>query len=335
MFNSALHTPNLSANLILIGHFDDTGCTIIFAGKTVRFINPDGINILTGGQSQGMYLLETVESHTAMITKSINKPTMLNIWHRRFGHAGISGLCELARKNLVDGLDIIKGEPLPGSCEDCIYGKHTTCPYDADVEAKHKVLRRVHVDIWGKAHVKSIRGAFYLMLFTDGGSSYRKKYYLSDKSGDTLIKCIKAYHVKSECQTGEKLKCFRFDQAFCTELIKEYCQENGIVIKGTTPYAHASNGVAEKSNRQLLREYDAHCQTATYLRVFGLTWRIIKLTPGTCYPHLDTQTVYQLKNGHGKDKMCHTFDCLYAQHMPKYRGKLIHQRSTVPQSNMS
>ena len=207
-FNSALHTPNLSANLISIGCFDDAGFTIIFSGKTVRFINPDGINILTGKRSQGMYLLETVEPHITMIAKSIDKPTMLNIWHRRFGHAGISGLRELARKNLVDGLEIIKGEPLPGSCEDCIYGKHTTCPYNVDVEAEHEVLRRVHVDIWGKARIKSIRGAFYLMLFTDGGSSYRKDYYLLDKSGNTLIKCIKVYHVKSKRQTGEKLKCF-------------------------------------------------------------------------------------------------------------------------------
>ena len=130
-----------------------------------------------------MYLLETVGSHIAIITKSIDKPTTLDMWHRRFGHAGISGLCELARNNLVDGLGIIKGEPLTGSCEDCIYGKHTTYPYDVNVEPKHEVLRRVHVDLWGKAHVKSIGGALYMMLFTDGRSLYQKDYYLSDKSG--------------------------------------------------------------------------------------------------------------------------------------------------------
>ena len=123
----------------------------------------------------------------------------------------------------MDGLDITKGGSLPGSCEDCIYGKHTTCPYDADVEVEHEVLRRVHIDLWGKAHVRSLGGAWYMMLLTDGRSSYRKDHYLSDKSGDTLLKCIKVYHVKSERQTGKKLKCFWFDQAFCTETIKDYC----------------------------------------------------------------------------------------------------------------
>ena len=109
-FNSALHTPNLLANLVSIGHFNDAGFTIIFGGKTVKFIDPNGTNILTGKWSQGMYLLEPVEPHVAMIAKSIDKPTTLDVWHRRFGHAGISGLRELARKKLVDGLDITKGE---------------------------------------------------------------------------------------------------------------------------------------------------------------------------------------------------------------------------------
>ena len=201
------------ANLISIGCFDDAGFTIIFGEKTVKFIDPNGTNILTNKSSQGMYLLETVGSHVAMIAKSIDKPMMLNVWHRQFGHAGISGLHELERKNLVDGLKIIRGEALPGSCEDCIHGKHTTHPYNVDVEAEHEVLRRVHVDLWGKACVKSLGGAWYMMLFTDGGSSNQKNCYLSDKSGNTLLRCIKAYHVESEHQTGKKLKCFQFDQA--------------------------------------------------------------------------------------------------------------------------
>ena len=47
-FNSALYIPNLLANLIFIGHFDDAGFTIIFGEKTVKFIDPNGMNILTG-----------------------------------------------------------------------------------------------------------------------------------------------------------------------------------------------------------------------------------------------------------------------------------------------
>ena len=66
MFNSALHMPNLLANLVSIGCFNDAGFTIIPGKKTVKFINPNGTNILTGKQSQGMYLLETVGSHVAM-----------------------------------------------------------------------------------------------------------------------------------------------------------------------------------------------------------------------------------------------------------------------------
>ena len=47
-FKLALHTHNLSANLVSIGCFDHAGFTIIFGGKTVKFINPNGTKILTG-----------------------------------------------------------------------------------------------------------------------------------------------------------------------------------------------------------------------------------------------------------------------------------------------
>ena len=40
---------------------------------------------------------------------------------------------------------------------------------------------------------------------------------------------------------------------FCTETIKDDCREHGIVMKATTPYAHASNGVVEQSNRTIIQ----------------------------------------------------------------------------------
>ena len=48
IFNSALHMPNLLVNFISIGCFDDGGFTIIFGEKTVKLIDPNGTNILTG-----------------------------------------------------------------------------------------------------------------------------------------------------------------------------------------------------------------------------------------------------------------------------------------------
>ncbi len=91
-------------------------------------------------------------------------------------------------------------------------------------------------------------------MLTDGGTARRKDYYLSEKSADAVLAVFKAYHVESECQTGKKLKSVRFDQGkeFVNAALRDYCQEHGIVIHTTTPYAHASNGVAERSNRTIL-----------------------------------------------------------------------------------
>ena len=52
-----------------------------------------------------------------------------------------------------------------------------------------------------------------MMLFTNGRSSYQKDYYLSDKSGNTLLKCIKVYHVKSE-PNWEEFEMFLIQSGF-------------------------------------------------------------------------------------------------------------------------
>jgi hypothetical protein len=190
----------------------------------------------------------------AMPAKSHEKPTSIDQWHRRFCHFGMRRIKEMSSKGMVDGLQILDGKDPVGMCEDCIYGKQTNRPYDEKVTPEGDVLERVHMDLWGPARVASAGGASYALIMTDGGSSYRKEYFLSEKSADATLKAIAEYKAEAELQTGKKIKCFRFDMGkeFLNRTTEAFCKANGIRIESPAPYAHSANGVPERTNRTML-----------------------------------------------------------------------------------
>jgi len=133
IFKSVIHTPDLSANLISISKFDDLGYFTTFGGGKVIFTDREKRIIMEGQHTSGMYLLDMGNplihvmdqgGPTAMSARSHEKPVGLDTWHRRLGHAGMSTIKEMLRKELVDRLTIEEDGNAPGKCEDCILGKH-------------------------------------------------------------------------------------------------------------------------------------------------------------------------------------------------------------------
>jgi hypothetical protein len=255
---NCLHTPDFAANLISISRFDDAGFEVVFGKGVCKMMNPSGEHFLSVNKEKGMYVFDEIRTrsapHTAMPAKSHEKPTSIDQWHRRFCHFGKRTIKEMASKNLVDGLQIVDGKESLGMCEDCIYGKQASRPYDERVVPEKEVLERVHVDLWGPARVQSSGGARYAMIFTDGGSSFRKEYFLAEKSGDAVLQALKHYKVEAELHTGKKMKRLRLDMAkeFLTHALTAFCKDHGIIIETPAPYAHSANGVPERTNRTVI-----------------------------------------------------------------------------------
>lgn len=145
VFRSVLHTPDLMANLISIGRFDDTGFFTMFGGGKVVFKDPSRKVVMEGTHTNGLYLLGALDPNagscvpTAMATKSLDIPVTLDTWHSHFGHAGVTGIWNLAKKGLVDGLNMKGNMEVEGLCEDCVYRKHTTQVYNGDIEPEKEV----------------------------------------------------------------------------------------------------------------------------------------------------------------------------------------------------
>jgi hypothetical protein len=257
IFNNALHTPDFAANLISISQFDQAGLTVTFGDGQAQFIDAQGDTLLCVRRDRGMYIFDEAPAQLdikAMPAKSHEKPTSIDQWHRRFCHFGTRTIKEMSSKGMVDGLQIRDGKEVIGMCEDCIYGKQTNRPYDEKVTPETEVLARVHMDLWGPARVTSVGGAAYALIMTDGASSYRKEYFLSEKSADSTLKAITEYKAEAELQTGKKIKCFRFDMGkeFLNRTCETFCKTNGIRIESPAPYAHSGNGVPERTNRTAL-----------------------------------------------------------------------------------
>jgi len=88
-YTRVLHTPTLSANLILISAFDKAGLTSIFGGGCgiILIRKKDGTVILTGWGEKGMYIVEPIDNHgrslpgNPIVMRSLSQPTSLEQWH--------------------------------------------------------------------------------------------------------------------------------------------------------------------------------------------------------------------------------------------------------------
>jgi hypothetical protein len=158
VFENAIHAPDLNHNLISIGRLDKAGCYSVFGGGGMTCLNREGNPFLSGnnaGSEGTMYEVEIYpptgpihqknqtkpspsivaakEAHKRVLvfaTRSHNKPTDIDTWHRRLGHVGYSVIERMGREQLVKGMDVTTYEQSQGMCEDCIMGKHTRRPFD-------------------------------------------------------------------------------------------------------------------------------------------------------------------------------------------------------------
>ena len=182
-FKNAVHTPDLIANLVSISMLDAAGCWTLFGGGGVKFcdlVNGNQRLLMKGEGTNGMYLSNVPPPTTALVSQYTQKSASLDVWHRRLGHVGVTSILEMAKKGVIDGLDIIGDVEVQGKCKDCIYGKQTARPYDEVTEHGKNILEWVYIDLWGPVRVRSTRGAKYMMVFNDGGSSFRQGYFLGN-----------------------------------------------------------------------------------------------------------------------------------------------------------
>jgi len=152
LLEEVLYTPTLRSDLISVSKLTEKGTKLSFVGDTALATTKKGINAINAIHCSQIYIVkvETMPP-TISLTQSNHKSVDFATWHRQLGHVGIETLCKMITNNLVSGLNIQGSTTIRGNCEDCIYGKHTTYPFNKNKAKETEALERIHINMWGPA----------------------------------------------------------------------------------------------------------------------------------------------------------------------------------------
>ncbi|CEG49316.1 FOG: Transposon-encoded proteins with TYA, reverse transcriptase, integrase domains in various combinations [Plasmopara halstedii] len=99
---------------------------------------------------------------------------------------------------------------------------------------------------------ESLGGSRYLLLIVDESSGCMKGICLKAKSDSE--ECITSYILKVQTQFGKRVKFVRHDGAreFASNSLKQCYDDQDIEQQATVPYAHQTNGTAERAIRTIV-----------------------------------------------------------------------------------
>uniref|UniRef100_H3H945 Integrase catalytic domain-containing protein n=1 Tax=Phytophthora ramorum TaxID=164328 RepID=H3H945_PHYRM len=141
----------------------------------------------------------------------------------------------------------------PSVCRGCQQGKMVQKPFPSNRDKRrYDTFELLHFDICGPMEEESLGGSKYLLLIVDEASGCMKGFCLRAKSESK--DCIKTYVTKVQTQFGKKVKFVRHDGAreFATNSLKAFYEVEGIEQQTTVPYAHQTNGTAERAIRTIV-----------------------------------------------------------------------------------
>lgn len=139
-------------------------------------------------------------------------------------------------------------------CDGCHLSKQARRPFSRSSPTKRasQKLELVHTDLCGPMAQASVKGARYILTFTDDHSRKVWVYFL--QSRDKTFYYFQQFKELVETSSGCKLQRLRSDGGgeYVSHQMREYCSALGIEHQVTPPYTPQWNGVAERLNRTLL-----------------------------------------------------------------------------------
>uniref|UniRef100_A0AAV1TK72 Integrase catalytic domain-containing protein n=1 Tax=Peronospora matthiolae TaxID=2874970 RepID=A0AAV1TK72_9STRA len=138
-------------------------------------------------------------------------------------------------------------------CQGCLEGKMVQRPFPSNPNKRHyDPFELLHIDTCGPMEVDSLGGSKYLLLIVDESSGCMKGFSLRAKSDSE--ECIKKYIMAVQTQFDYKVKFVRHDGArqFAANSLKAFYDDQGIEQQVTVPYAHQTNGTAERAIRTIV-----------------------------------------------------------------------------------
>lgn len=248
----------LRHNLLSVQRIEAKGGIVTFANGKVT-INVQGKTVAEGHRRGKLYVVDFTQKVDDALVVENNRN---ELWHRRYGHMGMSNVCKLVNKELVIGVKEKLCNNIP-FCDVCVKGKQTRLPFNKTRPSTRRPLERVHSDVCGPMDKIAIDGSRYFVTFTDDFTHLTVTYLMKNKS-ETFNK-FREYHEMATAHFNTKLSILRSDRGgeYLSDVMKSFCKEKGVVLETNAAYNPESNGLAERINRTLVEKarsmlIDAH-----------------------------------------------------------------------------
>uniref|UniRef100_A0AAV1VNI8 Integrase catalytic domain-containing protein n=1 Tax=Peronospora matthiolae TaxID=2874970 RepID=A0AAV1VNI8_9STRA len=139
------------------------------------------------------------------------------------------------------------------TCRGCQQGNMVQKPFRSNRDKRsYDTFELLHLDICGPMEKDSLGGSKYLLLIIDEASGCMKGFCLRVKSESEDY--IRKYITMVQTQFCKKVKFVRHDGAreFATNSLQLFYEDEGIEQQTTVPYAHQTNGTAERAIRTIV-----------------------------------------------------------------------------------
>ena len=281
-FKNVKWCPKARHDLVSVSAlYDVLHCRTVFDdadGTPIKIIsNSDNVVLFSGGlKINGLYYCDfnvvkklsdlyltkydiaNYSSFEANIASSAPDDKLL-LWHNRSGHLNYSTLRECVKSELlintgVNCKDIReskkKSRPV---CDVCARSKGTRTSFKPSHNIRGKLFGDyISVDI-ASYSVPSRDGYIYVLTFTDHASKKSKSYPLINRTGDTILFCLRDY-IQTELVTRDvKMRHYHADgggELICKLVLTEL-KSRGVTYSWTPPDTPELNAVSERKFRTL------------------------------------------------------------------------------------
>jgi hypothetical protein len=322
---NVVYVPGIKKKMIFVSTITDQNLKVEFFKNycIVKDLLDQFKMVATRVRAGGLYkLYVTSKAHHALTSATM---AIEILWHQRYGHINHPDLLLLQKKNMVEGLPMLKNENV--ACDGCALGKMHRDEFSSNPDRKKRdVLYLVHTDVCGPTQTRYLGGAFYFMLFIDDFMRYTWVYFLRRKND--VFEYFKEFRTMVEKKTEKSIKILRLDQGGEYKLgdFIKYCKMHGIVQHFIVPHTPQQNGVAERKNRTLVEcarsmMKGKNLSNAFWAEAINTAVYLKNRSPTRC---LDNVTHF--KTLYGSKPIVHNlkvFGCKVFAHIPKENRKKL------------
>ena len=131
-----MHIPTFGFNLLSVSALCKKGMKVEFEGDKCRILKC-GKLVATGHLEGDLFVLDTVDT----VPDKYAYVADLKLWHERLAHVFPEGIAQIARNNVVKGLENVRtSSNNVDKCVACVYGKSHRVPFPKQSQTTSKGL---------------------------------------------------------------------------------------------------------------------------------------------------------------------------------------------------